>query len=189
MNKFPILESERLILDEIKLKDSKVIFEMFSDPEVVEFYDFEVFKNEEEAIKLIESDLQKTKDKKLIRWAIREKSTGELIGGCGLNRFEFHNHVTVISYEFIKNSWGKGYATEAISQMVEFAFSADCPHLVNRVEANTMLGNGSSDNILKKLGFVQEGVLREYGYWKGKYHDLKLFSLLKKDHLQEKKNG
>ncbi|OKH20835.1 hypothetical protein NIES593_17665 [Hydrococcus rivularis NIES-593] len=28
----------------------------------------------------------------------------------------------------------------------------------------------------------KEGILREYGFWKGKFHDLRLFSLLKKDY-------
>ena len=47
------LKTQRLILDELQLNDSKAIFEMFSDPDVVEYYDFEVFKCEEEAVELI----------------------------------------------------------------------------------------------------------------------------------------
>ena len=100
MKQFPTLYTKRLILNEVLLDDSNAIFEMFSDPEVVEFYDFEVFKREQEAITLIENDSHKFEQSKMIRWAIREKSTGELIGGCGVNRFELHNHVAIISHEF-----------------------------------------------------------------------------------------
>jgi [ribosomal protein S5]-alanine N-acetyltransferase len=35
--------------------------------------------------------------------------------------------------------------------------------------------------LLKKIGFKEEGLLRDYGFWKGDFHDLKMFSLLRKD--------
>ncbi|MFT4925988.1 MAG: ribosomal-protein-alanine N-acetyltransferase [Phenylobacterium sp.] len=182
MSNFPVLETSRLLLDEVVLTDSSAIFSMFSDPDVTEFYDFEVFRCEEEAIELINKDRQRNQANESRRWAVREKTSGQLIGGCGINRFEPSNHIAVISYEFAQSSWGKGFATEAVNAMMAFAFSDDSPHFVNRIEANTMLGNTGSEGLLAKLGFKLEGVMRDYGYWKGRYHDLKLFSLLRRDY-------
>ncbi|NJP19736.1 MAG: GNAT family N-acetyltransferase, partial [Hydrococcus sp. CRU_1_1] len=53
---------------------------------------------------------------------------------------------------------------------------------LNRIEAMVMLENLASMKLLNKLGFSEEGILKEYGFWKGKFHDLRIFSLLKKDY-------
>jgi ribosomal-protein-alanine N-acetyltransferase len=52
---------------------------------------------------------------------------------------------------------------------------------VNRVEALIDLGNAASRSLLEKLGFVQEGIRREYGYWKDRFRDVRSFALLRRD--------
>ena len=42
-----------------------------------------------------------------------------------------------------------------------------------------MLDNTASKNLLEKLGFQSQGILKEHGFWKGKHHDLKQFVLTK----------
>ncbi|USD36177.1 GNAT family N-acetyltransferase [Ferrimonas sp. SCSIO 43195] len=180
MNNFPIVETERLILDEQSNDDAKAIFAMFSDSEVTEFYDLH-FTSENEALELIENDNKSFREQKSVRWAIREKSTNEFVGSCGINRFEESNDVAVIGYELQKRSWGKGFAKEAVSKVVEYSFSNDCPRFINKIEAYVMLGNGASESVLEKLGFQCDGILRQHGKWKGSYHDLKVFSLLRSE--------
>ena len=46
-----------------------------------------------------------------------------------------------------------------------------------------MLHNNSAMKYLIKLGFQEEGILREGSFFKGHFHDVKLLSLLKKDFL------
>lgn len=55
------------------------------------------------------------------------------------------------------------------------------PHLVNRLEAFVLLDNERSSQVLNKLGFVEEGILREYGFWKERFWDMRCFSLLKRE--------
>ncbi|RTR31279.1 GNAT family N-acetyltransferase [Shewanella atlantica] len=189
MNRFPTLSSERLVLNETTADDAQAVFELFSDKRVTEYYDLDVFDSIGQALDLIEGDSRKALDNQMLRWAVREKSSedyiGSYIGGCGINRFEPDRHVAVIGYEFSRAFWGKGYATEAITSVIEFAFSSSCPSTVNRIEAYTMMGNLASESLLLKLGFKAEGILREHSFWKGRYHDLTLFSLLKKDHIAQ----
>ena len=52
---------------------------------------------------------------------------------------------------------------------------------LNRVEAHVHPDNRSSLVLLRRLGFVEEGCLREIGYWAGSHHDLMLHSLLKRE--------
>ncbi|MGS0725684.1 GNAT family N-acetyltransferase [Shewanella sp. 0m-11] len=177
---FPQLETHRLMLNQQVLADSKLILQMFSDPEVIQFYDLD-FSHEAQAVELINNDTKRFEQGEGIRWAIRDKVTHKLLGGCGINRFECSNHVAVIGYEFFKEYWGKGYATEAIAKLIEFSFSEECPEHVNKIEAYTMIGNHGSEAVLKKLVFKCDGILREHGYWKGAYLDLNVFSLLRSD--------
>lgn len=188
MNGFPRLNTARLLLNETTADDAQAVFELFSDKRVTEYYDLEVFDSIKQALDLIESDAKKTLDNRLLRWAVREKASGNYIGGCGINRFEPERHAAVIGYEFCRAYWGKGYATEAIASVIKFIFSNSCPSTVNRIEAYTMKGNLASEALLLKLGFRAEGILREHSFWKGRYHDLTLFALLKKT-IPLKPNG
>lgn len=52
---------------------------------------------------------------------------------------------------------------------------------LNRVEAQVHEANAPSRALLARLGFSQEGRLRQAGYWGGQHHDLLIFSLLKNE--------
>ncbi len=49
-------------------------------------------------------------------------------------------------------------------------------------EISTDPGNFASEAVLSKVGFKEEGLLRESGYWKGRYHDLKCFGLIRSEY-------
>jgi RimJ/RimL family protein N-acetyltransferase len=46
------------------------------------------------------------------------------------------------------------------------------------IEALASPGNTSSIRLLEKLGFVREGLRREFGFWKGRYQDVYMYALL-----------
>ncbi len=90
-----------------------------------------------------------------------------------------------LGYELSSFYWGLGYASEAISKIIELAFSVDTPfHELYRIQGDTMIGNIASESILKKLGFKEEGIRRASGYWKGEFHDLKCFGLIKPEFIE-----
>jgi len=183
MKNFPTLKTSRLVLGEQTLEDVDSIFDLFTDHAVTEFYDLH-FENKNQAVDLVNNDAKRFEEVKGIRWTIRNKFNNEYIGGCGINRFEESNDVAVIGYELSKNAWGKGYGTEAVKKMVEYIFSEHCPKFINKIEAYVMIGNTASEILLeKKLGFTCDGILRQHGKWRGGYHDLKVFSLLRSDAL------
>ncbi len=150
MEQFPALETARLLLNETTLADTDSVFALLGDPRVLTYYDIEQFHEPEQAASLINSDAEKYANGLMLRWAVRERVTGQYIGGCGINRFEPSRHVAVIGYEFCQHSWGKGFATESIQAVLEFCFSAHSPQHVNRIEAYTMKGNHASEAILQK---------------------------------------
>jgi len=74
--------------------------------------------------------------------------------------------------------WGSGMFPEAARLAVDFAFDRVGVH---RLEARAAVQNGRGNGILRKLGAVQEGVLRKSFLRWGQYHDQVLWSILDED--------
>ncbi|WP_105167838.1 GNAT family N-acetyltransferase [Pseudoalteromonas sp. T1lg23B] len=177
---FPELETSRLALNKLSKDDTPALFEIFSDKSVVKYYDIDAHKSEEQSSALIDFFNSRFDEKVGIRWAIREKNTGQLIGTCGLNAINSKMKNAGIGYELSPKYWGLGFTTEALRKIIGLAFSKESPFCeLYRIQADTMIDNVASEAVLKKLGFREEGVRRSSGYWKNEFHDLKCFGLLK----------
>jgi ribosomal-protein-alanine N-acetyltransferase len=82
-------------------------------------------------------------------WPVFVLDSGELIGCCGLRPCE-EPHVYEIGFHLRKNFWGKGFAGEAASKVIEYAFaSLDAKEL----RAGHHPHNSASKKLLHKLGF------------------------------------
>jgi len=182
---FPVLKTEQLILSEIVESDAHSIFELFSTEAVIEYYDLAVFEELAQAEKLIALFKTRFESGLGIRWGIREKQTNVLIGTCGFNSWSVPMKSAVIGYDLNPKHWNKGIAKEAVSAILQAAFSGllSCGS-VHRVQADTVPGNGASEHLLLSLGFQLEGLRRDSGYWKNKFHDLKCFGLLSHEYKQ-----
>lgn len=177
---FPELETPRLILNELSESDSQALLDIFSDENVIKFYDIDVYDSEKQSLELIKFFNQRFADKSGVRWAIRVKSTGKLIGTCGFNSINLKMKSAGIGYELSSKYWGVGYASEAVGKIIQFVFSNGQPlGELYRIQGDTMIGNTASDSVLKKLGFKEEGIRRSSGFWKNEFHDLKCFGLIK----------
>ena len=74
--------------------------------------------------------------------------------------------------------WGTGLFVEGAKLVVDFAFETIGVH---RLEARASVQNGRGNGALRKLGAVQEGVLRRSFLRNGQYHDQALWSILDTD--------
>lgn len=177
---FPALETVRLSLTELLTDDETEVFALFSTPAVVEYYDLAEFSQPEQAANLIRLFKSRYAEQAGIRWAIRLKTTGKLIGTCGFNSWNSKMQNAVVGYDLLSEFWGRGYASEAVRAIIELAFTGNLPcGKLHRIQADTVPGNHASEALLRKLGFKEEGLRRECGYWKKQFHDLKCFGLLK----------
>jgi ribosomal-protein-alanine N-acetyltransferase len=182
---FPVLETNRLRLDKLTSADSNSLFDLFSNNSVVEYYNLEAFTERSQAINLIAFFNYRFKDNSGIRWAIRLKKTNQLIGTCGFNTWSSKMKNTVIGYDLLPNFWGNGFTTEAVNRIVKSAFSGELPcGKLNRIQGDTVPGNSASEAVLLKVGFKEEGIRRQSGYWKNQFHDLKCFGLIKSEYRE-----
>lgn len=175
-NVFPQIETKILILKELSVRDCNDLFEIFSDEEVLKYYDIEPLKTLEEANNLIQLLGRRFKNKKGIRWGIHLKDTGKLIGTCGYQSLNIESLRTDIGYEMSKAFWGQGLMKESLQAIIDFGFNTMS---LNRIQALVEPNNKSSINLLNRIGFSEEGILSEYEYYKGKFNDLTMLSLLK----------
>lgn len=181
---FPVFETQRLSLSPLREHDTEAIFQLFSDPEVIRYYDLDVFENREQAKKLIHLFQQRFEQSQGIRWAVRDK-TGHCIGTCGFNSWNKAMHSTVIGYDLNRSYWNQGLMSEALFPIITSAFKGEliCSD-INRIQADTFPANIASERVLVKLGFIEEGLRRQCAYFKNQFHDLKCFGLLKQDFLE-----
>lgn len=92
-------------------------------------------------------------------WAVTEKTSGKLIGHCGL-RFIPEIDETEVLYAFGKSSWNKGYATEAAQASVDFGFQ----HVrLDRIIALAVPENFASRRVMEHCGLQYEKDIQLFG--------------------------
>lgn len=107
--------------------------------------------------------------------------TGELIGAVGLNAdggSRAHGRME-LGYWLSFAHAGRGYATEAARAAVEFAFAPRARRglELHKLTAGVFTWNAASAAVLRKLGFVAEGRLREHHLKNGVWVDTDRFAL------------
>lgn len=176
---FATLETERLVLKSMSIEFKEGVYRLFSDDDVTRYMDMESIKTMDEAVEIIEFMSNLAERKLAHRWVILWKETNEVIGTCGFNNWERHRGSrSEIGYDLAKEFWGKGIMKEALTCMLTFGFQE---MNLRRIEALVLGGAKQSMRVLEKLGFVQEGLLRQYGYWSGQFWDEHMFSLIRGD--------
>jgi ribosomal-protein-alanine N-acetyltransferase len=177
---FPQLETERLALRELRLDDAESLFAVLGDEQVTRFYDDEVYTEVSQASEQIEAWAEGFRARRCIRWGIARREDGVIIGTCGYYGFHSWHRRGGIGYELARSFWRQGIMTEALGAIIEFGFGKIG---LNRIQAVVMPENEGSVKLLGKLGFRQEGVLREYENWGNKgYVDVMMFSLLRREY-------
>ncbi|WP_232771674.1 GNAT family N-acetyltransferase [Tenacibaculum sp. Bg11-29] len=176
--KFPELESERLLFKEYRKEDAASLLYIRSHPKVSKYMDSEILKTVEDSEKRIHNMQQIFKEQNGITWAIRDKETNTLIGDFGVWKLDRQNSRGEIGYVLNPDYWGKGYMKESMISLINFAFNILNLH---SLEANINPKNENSKKALLKFNFKQEAYFRENYYFDGKFLDSEIYSLLESD--------
>jgi len=149
------IETKRLILRKFRENDVDEIFENWiSDPEVSKYMVWNSHENIEETDKWLKRCIEKYKVIDSYNWGIELKENEELIGSISANKVENESNCYEIGYAIGRKYWGKGYATEALSVVVEY--------LMNEVGKRKLLcrcakENKASQKVICKAGFKYSG--------------------------------
>ena len=178
MFSMPTLETPRLILRRIAMRDAKDIFAYSCDVEVARHVLWSAQRSIAEAKEYCRYMMRRYRADEPSSWGVVEKATQRLVGTIGYMAFSEENASVEIGYSLARWCWNQGYATEALSRVIDYTFDAMD---VNRIEAQHELDNPASGRVMEKCGMRREGVLRQRLYNKGKFVDVALWAILRGD--------
>lgn len=103
---------------------------------------------------------------------------GILVGAIGLHQIDWRNGQTTIGYYLAEGYQGNGIMTRAVQALLNYVF-VDIK--LNRVEIRCGVGNYKSRAIPERLGFSQDGIVRDGENLYGHFHDLIIYSMLARE--------
>lgn len=112
------------------------------------------------------------------QYVVVDKALDHAIGTALLFRWEPASARAELGYVLGRAHWGRGVMHEALTALIGFAFDG---LQLNRIEAEVNPANAPSLALLKRLGFQQEGVLRERWAAKGQAYDVIAHGLLRRE--------
>ncbi len=176
---FPALATERLWLREIVEADAPALFAIHGDPQVMRWFGSDPIADEAAALRLVKTfagwrDLVNPG----ARWGLELRDSPGLIGTCGLFSWNRQWRKCTIGYELAAQAAGQGLMFEALCKILSWGFARMS---VNRIDAQIHPDNQPSIKLARRLGFVEEGRLREIARWGGRQHDMLQFSLLQRE--------
>ncbi len=176
---FPKLETDKLVLRRVTHKDAEALMNLYSDAEATRLSDVPILKTPEEAREVVHAFQKLFKQNKGIRWAILRKTDNQFLGTCGyINWVKARDNRGEMVQELGRAYWGQGFMTEALRAILQYGFGQMS---LNRVEAQIDPEDTRAQILLSKLGFQQEGVLREHNFWQDRFWDVAIYSLLARE--------
>ena len=178
----PVLQGAALALRELRASDSPALLTAFGSPEVT---------------RLI-SPPPPTLDgfEKFIAWTQRQREAGQsfafgitlkdtdtVVGLFQVRALQPGFDIAEWGFALSGEHWGSGLFTDAAELVLDFVFDVVGVH---RLEARSIASNGRGNAALRKVGALQEGILRRSFQRNGRYFDQILWSILKDDWRQAK---
>jgi [ribosomal protein S5]-alanine N-acetyltransferase len=181
------LESPRLVLRRFTSGDVEPFLAYRNDPVVARWQGWDSL-SLAEATEFVARQ-QKQGIARPGRWlqiAITLKQSGQLIGDCALKVHKADKRQATIGITLSRAGQGQGFATEALSALLDYVFLRGGLH---RVQADTDVKNTSAWKLLERLGMRREAHCRESLWFKGQWADEFLYATFCHEWLNHRKQA
>lgn len=171
------LMGTRTRLREFRASDGPAAHRIVGDDRVTRFLSFDS-RDEAAAQAMVDGAVQRARSLPRNEYYLAITRTGDdnLIGFCRLALSGVQ--AAKLGYAVAADCWGRGFASDAVSTMLDFAFANLELH---RVTAAIGPDNPASQRVVGRLGFKQEGVLRDHVFTNGAWRDSVLYSILRSE--------
>jgi ribosomal-protein-alanine N-acetyltransferase len=171
----PTIENCKMKLRKMHEQDACAVFQYYNNENVYRYLDWNGPTSVGDARRVIEIWNKGFEEGWILRFGIADKVTNQIIGTIFLNNFEGRR--AEIGYEMSEDYWNKGIMSEAIKEVIQLGFNQLG---LARVQAFVCEENTASRHLLRKFGFQEEGLLRQYECHSvsGKCKDMFIYSLL-----------
>lgn len=148
-----IITTERLCLRQWIESDSRPFIDMNRDLEVMKYFPNMV--TDAETLAMINRIRLSFSTNGFGLFAIEQRATGEFLGFTGFSvpRFEsFFTPCVEIGWRYKKESWGKGFATEAAAACIQYGFEQLG---FDKIVSFTAVQNKLSEKLMQRIGMSQ----------------------------------
>lgn len=175
LKEFPTIETKKIRLRRLRSEDAPALMKYYSNKNVYRNLDWNGPETLERSHEIINLWNKGYDEGWIIRFAIADKLSDEIIGTIFLSEFEGKR--AEVGYELSENYWRRGIMSEAIREVLLLGFSQ--LGLV-RIQAFVSAENVASKKILNKFNFKEEGFLRQFECHSvtGKCKDMWVYGLL-----------
>lgn len=181
------LETERLILRDYVEADIEDYYKLKTDPDTMYFVQDISLSSRQEAKANLDAVLADAKSahRRLYFFRAELKSTRELIGSIGYDVASVTpaGKRVNLGYFTYPKFWNKGYVTEAVKSLLEFAFLQND---VYRVSTGCLAENKGSERVMQKCGMIKEGELLAWEWHDGRLKTRLEYRLLKNEWLDRR---
>lgn len=175
---FPEIKTQRLLLRRMTETDAPELLLLRSDDSVMQYIGREKTKSLEEAKEFIQKINSSITANESIFWAVAlQNDPGTMIGTiCFWNILKEHYRAEV-GYMLNPAHWNRGIMKEALLAVTDYGFGVIKLH---SIEARMNPDNKASGVVLEKTGFIREAYFKEDFYFRGRFSDTAVYSLLAK---------
>ena len=173
------IQTTRLNIRHLEITDLSDFHFYRSNPEVTKYQGFDVM-TIEQAEEFIKDNSTKHFGKagEWVQYGIENSVTKQLVGDCAIKLDQYETRIAEIGITISHLEQKKGYAKEVLHRILTFLFDTKKIHrVVEIVDAE----NIASINLLKSLGFKQEGHFIENVFFKGKWGSEFQYAMLKRE--------
>jgi ribosomal-protein-alanine N-acetyltransferase len=173
------IETDRLLLRPFRHDDGDDMLRYWaSDPEVQLLYMEPTYSTKSEVAELLDGYISSYQNTDYYRWAIIEKGSNVCIGQTAIFLVDSKNNFGEIEYCIGKEFQRKGYCSEAVRALIDYAFLKANFHKIQVCHTESNL---ASRGVIQKCGFTYEGALRDYFCIDGKYVNRLYYSMLRSE--------
>ena len=174
----PVLDTPRLTLRPMTLRDASDIYAYSCDPEVARHVLWDAHRSPADSRAYLRFILRQYRDGTPSSYGIVWKETGRLIGTIGFMAYSQENSTVELGYSLGRSWWNRGIMTEALRAVLALTFDT---MQIHRAEAQHEVENPASGRVMLKCGMRREGCLRGRIFNKGRFSDVELYAMLRED--------
>ncbi len=174
----PTLETERLILRKLQYSDREAIFKYAQNENVAKHLIWSAHKDIVDTIGFLNLVYESYNDNRAAPWGIQFKDDSRIIGTAGFVSWDKEKNMAEIGYVLAEEYWGEGIITEAVKEVINFGFNV---LKLEKIASRCKPENTASYKVMEKCKFKYESTIENHMVIKGKFEDIRVYSLSKDD--------
>ena len=184
-----MIYGDRIRLRALEEKDLPFFVQWLNDPELRQFLFLHMPLSTADEEDWYREQLDKPPEERPLTIEIQSERKGgwKIIGNCGFIKLDWRSRAAELGIQIgEKAAWNQGYGTRAVQLLVEHGFQTLNLH---RIWLRVFDFNGRAIQVYRKIGFTEEGRLRQAYYHQGRYHDLLVMGLLRQEWIDREKGA